>query len=218
LERRDRDVPETWSALLHLLVFAYWLGGDAGAFTASLTLSDSRQSPAARLTAAKILNQVDMAPRSALILTLPTGLTLAVQRGWIALSPEALILAWIVGLMWLAALWAAHASHAPSQTWRVIDLCLRTILIFGAAVAAVIVEPLFLKIKFVCLALATLLGLAIRRAVAPMAPAIAQLARGENMAVTDRTIIRALSIARPLVVCIWGCLLIAAWAAIAKPG
>lgn len=210
-------MPETSSALLHLLVFAYWLGGDVGAFTASFTLTDSRQTPSARLAAAKILNQVDMAPRSALILTLPTGLTLAVQRGWIELPAEGLLAVWIASLLWLAGLWMQHGRHSPSQTWRTIDLCLRIALILGALASAWFAPALFLKIKFICLALAAALGIAIRIVIAPMGPAIAQLASGEIKTVADRTISRSLGIGRPLVVCIWLCLLIAAWAGLAKP-
>jgi hypothetical protein len=210
-------LPEPWSALLHLLVFVYWLGGDAGAFTASFILSDPRQSPEARLAAARILGAVDMAPRSALILTLPTGATLSVQRGWLELPAEAVIGAWIGSLVWLAALWAQHARPAPSPMWSRIDVCLRVALIVGALACAWFAGPLFLKIKLACLALATALGLAIRRAVAPMGPALAKLAQGERCAESDRTLSQALGIGRPLVVCIWMCLLTAAWAGIAKP-
>ncbi len=203
--------------MLHVLVFAYWLGGDIGAFTASFTLTDSRQSPSARLAAAKILNQVDMAPRSALILMLPTGLTLAIQRGWIIIPMEALIGVWAASLVWLAALWVQHARHTPSQLWRTLDMSIRIALILGLIASAWISGPLFLKIKFACLALAAAIGIAIRMTIAPMAAAIAQLANGTASSETDRAIAKALGIGRPLVVCIWICLLIAAWAGIARP-
>jgi hypothetical protein len=203
--------------MLHLLVFAYWLGGDVGAFTASFTLTDSRRHPAARLAAAKILNQVDMAPRSALILTLPTGLTLAVSRGWLELPPEALLAIWIASLLWLSALWVQHASHVQNQIWRTIDLFVRIALIAGLAAAIFFTQTLFLQIKFACLALATALGVAIRFAVAPMAPAVAALARGETSDDANRKVAQALGVARPMVASIWICLLIAAWAGIAKP-
>jgi hypothetical protein len=210
-------MPETLSAMLHLLVFAYWLGGDVGAFVASFTLSDPKQSPAARLAAANILNQVDMAPRSALILTLPTGLTLAQQRGWLDLPNEALVVIWIASLSWLAALWWGHATRRPSPWWRVTDLALRIALIAGLTLAAWLVTFKFLQIKFVCLALAAALGLAIRFAIAPMGPAIVRLASLDVPAGTDHSIAQSLRIARPLVACIWICLVIAAWAGVAKP-
>jgi hypothetical protein len=210
-------LPEAWSALLHLLVFAYWLGGDVGAFAASFTLTDPRQPPAARHAAAKILNQVDMAPRSALILTLPTGMTLAAQRGWIAIAPEALLAIWIVSLVWLAAMWVQHASHVQSQIWRTADLALRLALIAGLCAAIFFTQTMFLQIKFACLGLAAALGVAIRFAVAPMSPSLALLARGETGDDANRNIAHALGIARPMVASIWICLLIAAWAGIAKP-
>jgi hypothetical protein len=203
--------------MLHLLVFAYWLGGDVGAFTASFTVTDRGQSPAARLAAARILNHVDMAPRSALILTLPTGLTLALQKGWIALPGEAVLVVWAASLVWLAALWSQHGAKQPNKIWRIADLSIRVALIAGLVVAVTLAPPLFLTIKFLCLSIATALGLAIRFAVAPMGPAIGQLAQGQASPDADRAVAQALRIARPLVVCIWICLLIAAWAGIAKP-
>lgn len=210
-------MPETLIALLHLLVFAYWLGGDVGAFAASFVLSDSRQPVAARLAAAKILNIVDMAPRSALILTLPTGLTLAHLRGWIEIPVEAMFAVWIAALLWLAGMWRRHLSHAQGQVWTRTDLGLRVALIVGLVAAASTTPHLFLQIKFGCLAFAVVLGLAIRIVVARMSAAIVQLAKGEQTHDGDHTIARSLSIARPLVLCIWICLLIAAWAGVAKP-
>lgn len=210
-------MPEAWTIMLHLLVFAYWLGGDLGAFTASFTLTDTNQAPAARLAAAKILNQADLAPRSALILTLPTGLTLAVQKGWIDVRTEIVLAVWTLSVIWLVGLWVQHVSSTHSATWRMIDLSIRLALIGGLAVAAFAVTPFFLKVKVVALALATLMGLAIRVAVAPIGIAVTQLAKDDVSPETNRILIQSLARARPMVVAIWLCLFAAAWAGVAKP-
>ncbi|MCB1624862.1 MAG: hypothetical protein KDI32_09775, partial [Pseudomonadales bacterium] len=48
---------------LHLLLFVYWLGGDAGVYYSSGFVIDPKRSRDARLTAAKIFIELDMLPR-----------------------------------------------------------------------------------------------------------------------------------------------------------
>jgi hypothetical protein len=202
------------AALLHLLVFGYWLGGDVGAFVASFVLTDERQSPAARLTAAKILSHVDMAPRSALVLTLPTGLSLADARGWLAIDPWLQALAWVGAVAWLALLWWQHVAHSAAVGR--IDFLIRVLFVAGLAAGALFAEPPFLQAKLGLLALAVCAGLAIRRIIGPMGPALAQLSSGEPTP-ANGAIAASLNRARPLVVLIWLMLIAAAWLGVAKP-
>jgi hypothetical protein len=76
-------------ALLHLLIPVYWLGGDLGAFYSSRFMIDPARTVPERMMALKILNNIDMAPRTTLILAFPTGFTLAVAKGWIDLPVSA---------------------------------------------------------------------------------------------------------------------------------
>lgn len=202
------------ATLLHLLVFAYWLGGDLGAFVASFVVTDTRQAPAVRLAAARLLGHVDMAPRTALILTLPTGLTLASLRGWLELDTLVLGCVWVGAAAWLGLLWRQHVHPLPAL--RQMDLALRAALLLGLLAAAWRVDPLFLKAKFVLLALAVIAGLVIRQRIAPLGPALAGLAAGTT-AMSDPVITRSLARARPLVVMIWMTLLAAAWLGLTKP-
>ena len=48
---------------LHILLFVYWLGGDAGVFYSSTFVTDTTLSREARLTAFKIFINLDMLPR-----------------------------------------------------------------------------------------------------------------------------------------------------------
>jgi hypothetical protein len=110
------------ATLLHILVFVYWLGGDLGVFYSSTILTDTKTSAQGRIIAAKVLAQVDMAPRTAMILTLPTGLTLADQAGYLSLAIPVLVGAWILGFAWLALAWTIHLKHLPpSSLWRKAD-------------------------------------------------------------------------------------------------
>jgi hypothetical protein len=212
--------------LLHLLVFVYWLGGDLGAFYTSRFLIRPGVSADRRLMAAKIVGDVDMAPRTALILTLPTGLSLAAAKGWLAMGAPAMAAMWAAALGWLALAWAIHNRHgAAPVTWRRADLTIRWLmlsgLVAGAAWSLSGAEggegfPLFLSLKLLALAGCTGLGLCIRAVLAPLGPALMGLT-GPDAARAEASLAETLSRARPLVMCIWALLVAAAALALFKP-
>lgn len=209
--------------LLHVLVFVYWLGGDLGAFYASRFLTADDVSTDRKLLAAKIVGDVDMAPRTALILALPTGLILARQVGYIDLD-------WIwIGalsatfLVWLGLAWKRHLSHGSEPAWmRVFDLAIRWITLAGLIAIAMASFmghadwPLFLALKSLALALAIAMGLAIRVVLKPLGPAIGKLI-GDTPEQGTAELKSLMGQARPLVLVIWACLLSAAFLGLWKP-
>lgn len=209
--------------LLHILVFAYWLGGDLGAFYTSRFLVQPGVSIEKRMMAAKIVGDVDMAPRTALVLAFPTGLLLARQSGYISLP-------WVViwGLVfvfaaWLALAWYGHLEHGKAPGWTgPVDLTLRWLTLVGlvgASVAAFtghLPWPLFLAIKCLLLAATILLGLIIRRVLVPLGPALMGLS-GPSAEEAQADLAKVMGRARPLVLCIWACLLAAALTGLWKP-
>jgi hypothetical protein len=208
---------------LHLLVFVYWLGGDLGAFYVSRYLTRPGISPEKRLFAAKILGDIDMAPRTALILTLPTGLTLATSRGWIEMSVIAQIAIWGFALAWLGLAWALHMKHgAAPALLRSTDLAIRIGMILalaGSALALVSgawIGPPFLSWKLLALGACISLGLLIRAVLKPLGPALAGLA-GPEAAAAEAQLSKTLNQARPLVVAIWTLLIAAALMGLVKP-
>jgi hypothetical protein len=205
--------------LFHILVFVYWLGGDLGVFYSSTILTDTKTSPQGRIIAAKVLAQVDMAPRTAMILTLPTGLTLASQAGYLSLSAPILVGVWMAGLAWLALAWTIHLKHLPpSSLWRRADLGVRGVLIIGLLGTAISgMVPLFLALKLAILATTIVMGLLIRRALAPFGAAFGEMIATGPTPQIDHIIAKSLNGSRPAVVCIWILLLIAALIGIAKP-
>ena len=217
-------IPTAVAALLHVLVFVYWLGGDLGAFYASHLAVDRARPPAARLLAMKVIGDVDMAPRSALILTLPTGLTLAAARGWLSLSPLALAAVWAVALGWLALAWRLHLAQAPpGAPLRTLDLAIRWAMIAGLSAAGVAAlahlwpAPLFLALKLCLLAAAIAIGLVIRRRLRPLGPALGAFAGGGDTRAAEDTIAHVLAHSRPLVVAIWVLISTAAFLGLAQP-
>jgi hypothetical protein len=208
-----------FATLFHILIFVYWLGGDLGVFYSSTILTDTKTSPQGRIVAAKVLAQVDMAPRTAMILTLPTGLTLAKIAGYLSLSVPTLCIIWALGLAWLTLAWTIHLKHLPpSALWRKADLGVRLILIVGLlAIALSGLVPLFLGLKMAILATTIVLGLLIRRALAPFGAAFGAMIATGPTPQTDHIIAKSLNQSRPAVVCIWILLLIAALIGITKP-
>ncbi len=203
-------------ALVHVLVFVYWLGGDLGAFYTSRFLTQANVSADRRLMAAKIVGDVDMAPRTALILALPTGLLLAQSKGWLSLGWPVVISITAASLLWLALAWHLHLKHdGPSETLRRVDLGVRWTLIAAlgawgiAGVSGAVALPLFLALKLLALAGCILLGVYIRTVLKPLGPALMGL-NGPNASAAEADLANTLNRARPLVTGIWALLLIAA--------
>lgn len=202
--------------LLHLLVFAYWLGGDLGAFYASSLLVDPDRPPQARAAAATILMTVDMAPRMGLIFAFPTGLAVSITRGWLDLSPVWIAPAFGAAALWAIAAWLVHLKAGPAALAARFDAAVRWIglIAFGAAGAAGLLGlldmPAFLALKLAILGFAVACGLMIRRALKPFGPAFAALISGSADARADQVIAASLAHAKVYVLMIWAGLISAA--------
>ena len=210
-------------ALIHVLVFVYWLGGDLGAFYTSRFLTQPDVSPDRRLMAAKIVGDVDMAPRTALILALPTGLMLAESKGWVSLGWGFVAVIVLASLIWLAIAWKLHLQHVPPpQTLKRVDMVIRWAMVLGlggwavAALASAVTLPLFIALKMLALVGCILLGLFIRSVLTPLGPALAGL-NGHDADVAQASLAQTLNRARPLVSGIWVLLLIAAFLGLWTP-
>jgi hypothetical protein len=206
--------------LLHVLVLVYWLGGDLGAFYTSRYLIRPDLPADRRLLAAKIVSDVDMAPRTALILTLPTGLAAAEARSWISLGWPVVGLVAILALGWLAVAWRLH-DRGASRPLAAVDRAFRWGLFLGAAAAGtaaligVTTLPFFIAIKLLILAACVALGLVIRIVLKPLGPALGGLSEPESGAeVQVRSVLLR---ARPLVALIWALLVAAAFFGLHQP-
>jgi hypothetical protein len=193
-------------SFLHLLVFVYWLGGDLGAFYASSIVVDPARSNAARATAAEVLANVDMAPRTALILAAPTGLTLAAAREFLALDWTALAAIWAAAIAWLALAWRLHLSHAPPNApLRRLDLAIRWLVIAALVAGALVGADLaiHLRAKLILLAAAIALGLLIRVLLGPFGPAFAGIMKDGSSPEREAALATSLGRARVAVTTLW---------------
>ena len=173
--------------------------------------------------AAKIVGDVDMAPRTALILTLPTGLALAESKSWLDLGWPIIGAIFVAALIWLVLAWHLHLKHGNgSDAFRTLDLAIRWILALGlggwavAGLAGLSALPLFISLKLVAFVGCILLGLYIRSVLKPLGPALMGLS-GPDASAAAASLAQTLNRARPLVAGIWALLIIAAFLGLWTP-
>lgn len=209
--------------LLHILILVYWLGGDLGAFVASRLVADPARAPAGRAAAAKILMDVDMAPRMALIFAFPTGFALAVYEGWLRVDAVWIAPVFALALVWAAAAWMVHLKSGPDGLAKRIDMAIRLAALISlagagaAGLAGLIALPLFIAGKLLLLALAVFAGLMIRRMLAPFGPAFGRIAAGQGDDAANAIVRASLSKARAWVFVIWAAVLGAAALGVLQP-
>jgi hypothetical protein len=213
--------------VLHLVLFAYWLGGDIGVFYSSYSVCNPKLSKDARVTALKIMGWVDMVPRYCLVLMLPVGLSLAATLGFWAVPSGLVPAVWGLALAWLWMVWAIHHYQGQplAATLRRIDFAVRVVVIVtmlgaglaGFAGAGPINQP-WLAAKAVLFGLLVFCGLMIRVMAQPFGPAFAEIMKSAGPAPdAEARLDGAMQRARPFVVMIWIGLVAMAYFGAVKP-
>lgn len=123
--------PYSLLVVLHVVLFAYWLGGDFGVFVCSRYIVRPDLPVAERQRFMEALLAIDILPRTAIVLLPVVGLQLAYLRGSVALPPAGPWIAWLLGAAWLAVVWAAYLRlrKPGGQIWQRIDVGWRMLLI-----------------------------------------------------------------------------------------
>lgn len=218
--------PQELLTLIHVILFAYWLGGDIGVFYSSGLVVDDRLSRESRLTAARIMLAVDLVPRICMSLMLTVGGLLSASLG---VDHPAWQMAGIVllGPFWLGMVlvlhFRHHASFVPMLTrfdfwfrWAMIAILL---LSSGYSLATGRLEEApWLVAKLLGFAFLIFCGLMIRVRLKGFTEAYIKLMQGIEAADDNRRMQLSLSRVRPWVVSIWIVLVFEAWLGIAKPG
>ncbi|HEX7855700.1 MAG TPA: hypothetical protein VF503_18605 [Sphingobium sp.] len=209
--------------LLHILIPIYWLGGDLGAFYSSTFMTDPKRTVGERMMALKILNNIDMAPRTTLILAFPTGFALAWAKGWLAVPGFAVVIAAVAFLGWLALAWAVHLNHGGGAGIKRLDIAIRYGVLIAlaltgiAGVAGDVAIPFFIALKLCIMACCIGLGLIVRRQLVPLFGAIRTMTSTGPTAETDAIIAAVNGRARISVLTLWALVLIASFLGIATP-
>ncbi|GLW33225.1 hypothetical protein [Actinoplanes regularis] len=220
---------------LHIVLMVFWLGGDLGVFYSSRYVIDPSLTPAARLTALKIMSGLDLGPKICLILFLPSGLTLISLDAHggslfgIHLLPWWLLVPlWIGALVWVRLMHVDH--HAPGQhpLVRRIDRLIRIAVITGMAATGVYTliathpfgvdtNPKWLGGKVLLYALAIAAGLGIRRTLRPFGAAFSKIMAGGTDDATEAVLKQSVNGCLPYVWVIWLSVLLAGLLGVAKP-
>ena len=211
---------------IHILLFVYWLGGDAGVFYSSTFVTNTTLSREARLTAFKIFINLDMLPRYCLALMLTVGGVLAEFIGyehpmWQTVAIVAL------GPIWV---WVVHTIHAREgsefgKTLATWDRRFRVFMIV-AIIASVAYHwttgPLqpypWLAAKLLIFAFLIFCGFMIRMKIPPFIEGFKVMAASGATPESDQKMIDGMGACRPYVLLIWAGVAISALLGVLKPG
>lgn len=215
-----------WLIVAHILIIGYWLGTDLAVYYISGAIVDPSKPTPVRIFAAKGMLLLDMVPRTALILTLLTGLSLAGAR-WL---PPGLIVGWWLWpllLAWLALTWAVFRLEHSDLGHRLarIDFAFRVLVVLACLALAVALftgaggfaSLPWLAAKLGIMGLIIALGLVIRIQLKPFGPLFGQVAQGQADAATEDQIRRLIAQVKIPVWIIWISLVVAAVLGRLKP-
>lgn len=219
--------------LLHILLLVYWLGADLGVFYSSRWVLRSTETPAARAVALRIMHFLDFSPRLALVLFLPSGVTLMANddygRDTFAGWPLAAI--WAASAVWLTLVYLDYQRPGFRHAVLVkrLDLMGRFSLVSGLLAVAIYTmtanepfgahtNPKWLGAKVGLYAVAIGCGIGIRFQLRPFGPAWVELQTAGSTPEVERRLGGAINGAIPWVMVIWACVLGAAALGVFKPG
>lgn len=157
---------------LHILLFAYWLGPDWGVFVCGRRVADESLSREERLRFLKASVGIDIFPRSAIVLIIAVGLTLASLGGFIAIGPLVLAAIWAVAVVWLLLVWftgyilspgplKARFDSAHVALRHVVTACLLAVGVYSLAFGTPIALD-WLAVKFILVAILIAMGSVLR--------------------------------------------------------
>lgn len=212
---------------IHLLLFVLWLGGDVGVYTLGQHFRKrTRYTLEQRMALLTLLVEIDMAPRTAWALMVPVSLSLVAAAGYWNLPIPALVTAWIVGAVWLALVWDAHAHQQTPRAARDrrIEFGLKVVLavmyltLGGLSLATgAPLAPRWLAMKALAFGLIFVAAIMIDVAYRPVGPQLARILREGSSDATELPLLATMNRTRIWVWTVYVLLLVTAWLAVAKP-
>lgn len=211
---------------LHILLLVFWLGTDLGVLILARAARRSDLSFPQRAVLVQYAMIIDILPRVCLTLSFAVGLHLAASLGWVSPPPIAFAAAWIVGLLWLALLYAIQkAEGTPRHVFYAsANLALQAVLgagIIGLGISSLLGNGPFpagwLGAKVLLFGLIFVCSVMIDVEFRPMAPAFARLASEGSTAEIEAVIRRSVDRTVVWVVAIYALLLSIAFLGAVKP-
>jgi hypothetical protein len=213
--------------LMHLLLFAYWLGGDIGVFYSSGFAVNRKLSRGARQAAGTIMMNLDLIPRLCLSLMLTVGGILTHYYG-IDHPLWQMVGIILLGPIWTCSLIYIHFNEGTDlvKTITKIDYYFRWIMVFtliaSVSYAFYFTDRLnanpWIGAKLIIFAALIFCGIMIRKYIGGFIKGIHNIATDNINEVDDIAMAESLSKARVFVLTIWVLLLVEVWIGVAKPG
>ena len=212
---------------LHVLLFVYWLGGDLGVFYSSRFRNSSDYSAKTRALIGRITANIDMAPRTTMVLMVPIGFSLvALNDYWLNISDFLLIFIWLFSALWLGLVWWLHLTKDAERKkpWSKFDLVIRWLLFILLSATAVISfifgQPYtehWLALKVLLFACTIFCGIMIRVSAKPYVLAFQKMINEGSSSNLELEINSSAAAARRWVKMIWILISLAAFIGIWKP-
>jgi len=213
--------------LMHLLLFAYWLGGDIGVFYSSGFAVNRNLSRGARQAAGTIMMNLDLIPRLCLSLMLTVGGILTHYYG-IDHPLWQMVGIILLGPIWTCSLIYIHFNEGTDlvKTMTKIDYYFRWIMVFtliaSVSYAFYFTDRLnanpWIGAKLIVFAALIFCGIMIRKYIGGFIKGIHNIATDNINEADDIAMAESLSKARVFVLTIWVLLLVEVWIGVAKPG
>lgn len=222
----EGDLGHTIWLILHLVLFAYWLGGDIGVFYSTRMILNRSYSPDQRFMASRIMMWIDLLPRLCLSMMLTVGGILSEYVG-VSHPPWQYAMIVVLGPVWFTVLLVMHFKHNASfmPMLTKLDLWFRWFLIAAIVVSvwwSVSTGRLdnapWLAPKLIVFAFMVLCGVMIRIFLPGFIAGIRALSQGSITEEQDIALRRSIHRVRPWVFMIWAGLIIEAFLGIFKPG
>ncbi|MCE7901984.1 MAG: hypothetical protein DYH20_04815 [Gammaproteobacteria bacterium PRO9] len=211
---------------VHILLFVYWLGGDAGVFYSSTFVVNEKLTREARLTAFKIFVNLDMLPRYCLALMLTIGGILSEYVGYEhPLWQMAGIVA--LGPIWVIVIYLVHAREGTAfgKVLAQGDYWFRFVLIFALPISVVyhwVTGPLkpfpWIAAKLLIFSFLIFCGFMIRKKLPPFIEGFRMMAGQGVTPESNHKLLSGLMAVRPYVWAIWAGVALSAFLGVWKPG